>query len=89
MHGSGPDLVDPLAMDGSDDEVDKNHYCSKDLFAEAPEGFRMGKTASTQRTLRYRLKKLDEGCSLAAASPALGMREPWSPRRAYGVQRSL
>jgi hypothetical protein len=34
-----PVSVQHIAMDGSDDEVNKNHYCSKDLFAEAPEGF--------------------------------------------------
>jgi hypothetical protein len=32
-----------MAMDGSDDEVDRNHDCSKDLIVVALVDFRTGK----------------------------------------------
>jgi hypothetical protein len=77
-----------MAKDGSGDEVGKSHRYSEDLFAGPLEGFQMGKLASAQKALRYRPRRLDEGCSLAAASQALEMKEPWFPGRACAVRRS-
>lgn len=77
-----------MEMDGSDVEADMILDCSKDWIEELPADFRKEMSASFQTASRHRQRRLDEGCSLAAASQAWGTKERMFPECAYVVQRT-